>query len=134
LAGERFADASSPTRYIELISQEQGTGNREQGELNLVPCSVFPVPSFAQITFREPAYREREMSETVILALRLREGLELAAFERRFGVSLTAAFGGPLEETLALGLTELIDGRLRLRDEAVLLGDEAFLRFLPAAG
>jgi oxygen-independent coproporphyrinogen-3 oxidase len=72
------------------------------------------------------------MSETVILALRLREGLDVAAFERRYGVALEAAFGAALEETLALGLTEVVDGRLRLRDEAVLVGDEAFLRFLPA--
>jgi oxygen-independent coproporphyrinogen-3 oxidase len=71
------------------------------------------------------------MSETVILALRLREGLDLAAFEQRFGVTVAEAFATPLAETLSLGLTEVIEGRLRLRDEAVLLGDEAFLRFLP---
>jgi oxygen-independent coproporphyrinogen-3 oxidase len=71
------------------------------------------------------------MSETVILALRLREGLDLAAFERRFGVAFDAVFAAPLRETLDLGLTEAVGGRLRLRDEAVLLGDEAFLRFLP---
>jgi hypothetical protein len=39
-------------------------------------------------------------------------------------------FGDALAETQALGLTEIVDGRLRLRDEAVLLGDEAFVRFL----
>jgi oxygen-independent coproporphyrinogen-3 oxidase len=130
LAGERFADASSPTRYIELVKQ-QATSNRQQGVKNLVAGCLLPVASFAQITFREPADRQREMSETVILALRLREGLDLTAFERRFGVSLAEAFAGPLEDTLTLGLTELADGRLRLREEAVLLGDEAFLRFLP---
>jgi oxygen-independent coproporphyrinogen-3 oxidase len=86
----------------------------------------------AQVGFREPADRAREMSETVILALRLREGLDLAAFERRYSVSLEDAFTGPLAETQSLGLTELVGGRLRLRHEAVLLGDEAFLRFLPA--
>jgi oxygen-independent coproporphyrinogen-3 oxidase len=71
------------------------------------------------------------MSETVILALRLREGLDLNGFERRYGVSVADAFVGPLAETLELGLTEIVDGRLRLPDAAVLLGDEAFLRFLP---
>jgi len=99
----------------------------------------------------------------VILALRLREGLDLREFEARFGVDFEAVFGAPLQETLDLGLTELVDTsftesgdtaqdsavvpvspgdargelargaslRLRLRDAAVLLGDEAFLRFLP---
>ena len=84
-----------------------------------------------QVTYREPPDRAREMAETVILALRLRDGLELASFEARFGVPLEAAYAGALRETLELGLTELVDGRLRLRDEAVMLGDEAFVRFLP---
>jgi putative oxygen-independent coproporphyrinogen III oxidase len=123
LFDERFADAASPLRYIDLV--EQGTRNMEHGS------ESDHVPDFPQITFREPADRAREMSETVILALRLREGLDIAAFERRFGVSFTDVFGGPLEETVALGLTEVVSGYLRLRDEAVLLGDEAFLRFLP---
>lgn len=131
LFDERFAAAASPSRYIALV-KEQGTGNKEHGATtNPVPCSLFPVPR--QITFREPADRAREMSETVILALRLREGLDLEAFQRRFCVSVAEAFAAPLAETLALGLTELVNGRLRLRDEAVLIGDEAFLRFLPAS-
>src|SRR5205823_14706044 len=88
-------------------------------------------PRLHQVTLRKPADRQREMSETVILALRLREGLGLAAFERRFGVCFEEVFGGALDETLALGLTEIVSGRLRLRDEAVLVGDEAMLRFLP---
>jgi oxygen-independent coproporphyrinogen-3 oxidase len=127
---ERFADAASPSRYIALV-EEQGTGNMEPGGRGPVPGSWFLVPAFRQITLREPYDRAREMSETVILALRLREGLDLAAFERRFGVAFDAVFAAPLRETLDLGLTEVIGGRLRLQDEAVLLGDEAFLRFLP---
>ena len=120
---ERFADASSPLRYIEAVEQ----GSR----VAPVPAASYLVPPFPQITYREPADRAREMSETVILALRLREGLDLASFERRYGVPVAQAFEGPLAETLELGLTEVVEGRLRLPDAAVLLGDEAFLRFLP---
>lgn len=123
LAGERFAAAASPTRYIRLVKQQE--------DQKLVAGRLLPVASFAQITFREPADRAREMSETVFLALRLREGLDLGAFERRFGATVASVFSEALAETQALGLTETVDGRLRLRDEAVLVGDEAFLRFLP---
>jgi oxygen-independent coproporphyrinogen-3 oxidase len=132
LFDERFADAASPLRYIGLVEQ-QATSNRQQGpdsDSDLVAGCLLPV-AMPQVTFREPADRAREMSETVILALRLREGLDLAGFERRYGVNFADAFGDALNETLALALTEVVDGRLRLRDEAVLLGDEAFLRFLP---
>jgi oxygen-independent coproporphyrinogen-3 oxidase len=123
LFGERFADAASPSRYIALVEQ-QATSNKQQGERS------DQVPSMAQIGMQEAYDEAREMSETAFLALRLREGLDLSAFERRFGVSFERVFGDAMSETQALGLTELVDGRLRLRDEAVLLGDEAFVRFL----
>jgi oxygen-independent coproporphyrinogen-3 oxidase len=123
LFGERFADAASPSRYIALVEQ-QATSNQQLGE------SAGIAPSMAQIGMREAYDESREMSETAFLALRLREGLDLSAFERRFGVPFQRAFGDAMAETQALGLTELVDGRLRLRDEAVLLGDEAFVRFL----
>ena len=56
----------------------------------------------------------------------MREGLNIAAFESRFGVKFEQVFGKAMRETQSLGLTELSEGHLRLRDEAVLLGDEAF--------
>jgi oxygen-independent coproporphyrinogen-3 oxidase len=91
--------------------------------------------SMRQVTYRDEATDEasalrREMSETVILALRLREGLDLRAFERRFGVRIEDAFPEALDETRELNLTEVVDGRLRIREAAVFLGDEAFVRFL----
>ena len=159
LAGERFAAAASPSRYVALVERGAAAGapaSRSTGPSSTGRAAqpgAAALDAMPQITFREPADRAREMSETVILALRLREGLDLAAFERRFGLPFEAAFAAPLQETLELGLTELVqdtgsvDGsaspdhprsepaggasRLRLRDEAVLLGDEAFLRFLP---
>ncbi len=123
LFGERFAAAPSPSRYIALVG-EQHAAVVERSEVD-------GAPRMRQTTFREPYDRARERSETVILALRLREGLDLAAFEHRFGVAVGEAFPEALADTLALRLTEVVEGRLRLRDEAVLLGDEAFLRFLP---
>ena len=156
LFGERFAGAMSPSRYIALVKEAaqgrgfrgatpepatarsgpstgSGQGKRAGKSAEAVSAATSPVLDMAQVTFREPADRVREMSETVILALRLREGLDLESFERRFGERLQDVFSAPLQETLALGLTELIGGHLRLRDEAVLLGDEAFWRFLPDA-
>ena len=116
--GERFADAASPRRYIELVNEtEAGEG----------------LDSMRQVAMREGPDREREMSETAFLALRLREGLDISAWKARFGVDIMNIFGEAIKETQELGLTEITDGRLRLREEAVLLGDEAFMRFLEPA-
>jgi oxygen-independent coproporphyrinogen-3 oxidase len=146
LFDERFADAASPSRYIALVN-EQATeqadaivGRFETAHpeaLEGPPSSdgvaragASPVASMRQVVMREPADRGREMAETVILALRLREGLDIEAFRERHGLDIRDVFSDAIQETVGLGLTELIDGRLRLRDEAVLLGDEALLRFL----
>ena len=120
LLEQRFADAASPSRYIALVNESE-------------PGQDEPFDGMLQVGMREPADPAREMSETAFLALRLREGLDIAAFEARFGVAFAHVFGDALRETEALGLTELADGRLRLRDEAILLGDEAFIRFLSPA-
>jgi oxygen-independent coproporphyrinogen-3 oxidase len=119
LLDQRFAGAASPSRYIALVGESEAAAD--------------PFDGLRHVGMREPADTAREMSETAFLALRLREGLDIAAFERRFGVDFEAVFGDALRETQELGLTEVADGRLRLRDEAVLLGDEAFVRFLSPA-
>ncbi|HEX5140137.1 MAG TPA: radical SAM family heme chaperone HemW [Dehalococcoidia bacterium] len=116
---ERFADAASPSRYIALVGETEKT--------QLGPSDM------RQIVMREPADIEREMSETAFLALRLREGLQIEAWEARFGLDIMDVFGDSIRETQTLGLTEIVDGHLRLREEAVLLGDEAFMRFLEPA-
>jgi oxygen-independent coproporphyrinogen-3 oxidase len=129
LLGERFAGAASPRRYIELVSETPRAGDEGAGG---APAS--PLDAMRQVVMREPPDLAREMAETAFLALRLREGLDIARFEARFGVDIERVFGDAINETMALGLTERVGGRLRVRDEAVLLGDEAFVRFLePAA-
>src|SRR5688572_23670913 len=113
---ERFADAASPSRYVALVNEAVGAAfrapvprePRKMGNLKVSSTDApSPLASMPQATFREVADRKREMSETAILALRLREGLDLASFEHRYGVAFADVFGGPLEETLSLGLTEL---------------------------
>jgi oxygen-independent coproporphyrinogen-3 oxidase len=137
LDNERFSDVANPRRYIELVNETWSTqtttvaGSTRAGALAGAVVRAVAVSAMRQVTFREQAEPAREMAETVILALRLREGLSLTAFEQRFGVSFESVYAGPLRETLALGLTERNGDRLRLRDEAVMVGDEAFLRFLP---
>jgi oxygen-independent coproporphyrinogen III oxidase len=119
LFGERFAGAASPSRYIALVNESEAA----------LPNSD-ALAAMRHLTMREAASDEREMSETAFLALRLREGLDLQEFESRFGVEFGGVFADALAETQDLRLTEIVDGRLRLRDQAVLLGDEAFVRFL----
>jgi oxygen-independent coproporphyrinogen-3 oxidase len=161
LLGERFADAASPRRYIELVTEaaasdaerkdsthvsllhvgerrgerrhDSGPASSARKQDSALKPEPSPLGAMSQVVMREPPDEAREMAETAFLALRLREGLEIGAFERRFGVDIKRVFGNAIEETMALGLTEQVDGWLRVKDEAVLVGDEAFVRFLEPA-
>lgn len=55
------------------------------------------------MTQTEHIAREEEMFETVMLGTRLRQGLDLAAFEKRFGVSLFQAYPEAVKACLARG-------------------------------
>jgi oxygen-independent coproporphyrinogen-3 oxidase len=79
----------------------------------------------------EDISQELEMAETAMLALRLNEGLSLALFERRYGCSFDTVFAGRLALVEAAGLLERVDGRVRLSERGLLLGNEVFERLLP---
>lgn len=72
-----------------------------------------------------------EMGETAMVGLRLVEGLDVAAFARRFGVSFAALYGERLAEFYQLGLLEAAGARVRLTARGRLLGNEVFERLLP---
>ncbi len=79
----------------------------------------------------EPPDAARRRSEDAFLGLRLlREGVDLAAYARRHGVSLGAAFPGAVERLVADGLCTVSGGRLRLRPEAAAVGNRAFAAFV----
>ncbi|MDI3318088.1 MAG: radical SAM family heme chaperone HemW [Bacillota bacterium] len=75
----------------------------------------------------------RAASDAVILGLRLRRGVDLDAFRRRFGLPLEEAFPGALERALSTGLAELRRGRLRLTEEGCFLANRVMEEFLPPA-
>lgn len=71
------------------------------------------------------------MGETMMLGLRLSEGMSDAVFRARFGRGLDEVYRRELEELAALGLVEWDGIRVRLTTRGWLLGNQAFARFLP---
>lgn len=74
---------------------------------------------------------ELEMGETMMLGLRLAEGIDVSRFQQRFGCSPRDVYGSTLIELEGLGLLALDDGRIRLTMRGRFLGNEVFCRFLP---
>jgi len=122
LGGCRFANTPLPKEYIELV---RASGPPEEGAGGL-DLSRMP-----QVTSLERLDAQTEMADTVILGLRLTEGVALDGFRQRFGVGLEERYAQEISELTAWGLLEVSGGRLRLTKRGHLLANEAFLRFLP---
>jgi oxygen-independent coproporphyrinogen-3 oxidase len=123
--GFRFANVKDPHRYIPLVGESAQGDGRAAEELAPFLAGLRHIASAEQIT------AARAMAETVVLGLRLVDGLPLKEFRRRFGQELISVYGSQVQELEALGLLEQADGCLRLTANARLLGNEAFQRFLP---
>jgi oxygen-independent coproporphyrinogen-3 oxidase len=119
LDGVRFAVAALPTKYLELVEaswQDLQAG----GEMKM-----------RQVVSGEPITPELAMADTLILGLRVNDGVSLAQFRETFGVDALERFAEELREPFEAGLVEELDGNLRLTKRGRLLGNEVFARLLP---
>ena len=71
-----------------------------------------------------------EKAETLMLALRKREGISLEAYQNRFGEEIEVAFGKTLSKWVDLHLLEQTDTHLRLTDRGLLLANEVFVELM----
>ena len=72
-----------------------------------------------------------ELAETIILGLRLADGVGAGDIGERFGIDLMQEYAAVIGELVDLGLLEQAGERLRLTPRGRLLGNEVFWRFLP---
>ncbi len=107
LGGTRWANRASPLDYTRAVEE----GASPVAEREVIPARL-------------------EMGETMMLGLRLAEGVSDERFRARFGVGLVEAFGTELADLVALGLLGW-DGRAaRLTERGRLLGNQVFVRFV----
>ena len=108
LAGKRFWNVDHPREYVRQIEAGQSA-----------------------IAGSEDIRRELEMGETMMLGLRLVEGVSLARFQERFGISMQQVYSEELRELEEKGLIEIDDVGVRLTQRGWLLGNRVFAAFLP---
>lgn len=110
LGGHRFANTSDLDKYLDNFS----SGER-------------PLPEWD-----EEIGSELQISEAVILGLRLSQGVCLDDIRCRFGIDLLCQYGRQVDSLTSLGLLECAEGYIRLTRRGRLLGNEVFWQFLPA--
>ncbi len=118
LNGVRFSTVLLPNRYTELV--DETVASRAAGG-----TSMLHVQGAEQIT------PELSMADTLILGLRLIEGIDTLAFSRRHGRTVDALHGDLFAEFVGYGLLERTPTHLRLTPRGRLLSNELFQRLLP---
>jgi oxygen-independent coproporphyrinogen-3 oxidase len=118
--GVRFANAAAPSVYLALVEQSCQEA-----------ASADASTAMRHVISGETITPQLALADTLILGLRLNEGVRLPALRDRFGAEALASFESALTESLALGLLETADGRLRLTERGRLLSNEVFTRLLP---
>ncbi|NTW04601.1 MAG: radical SAM family heme chaperone HemW [Peptococcaceae bacterium] len=78
----------------------------------------------------EAINKKDEIAETIFLGLRLVQGLDLDAFEIRFGDRMENIFQKEIEKLNDLGLLERKESFLRLTEKGLLLGNMVFSEFV----
>ncbi len=124
LGAFRFFNVRSPAEYARRL----GSGAVERdGPSQLTVESLERMPGVAGF---EAIDRLLEMAETMMMGLRLEEGIDSSDFSRRFGSTPEAEYGAIIGELADLGLLSDGDGVLKLTPHGRMLGNEVFGRFL----
>ncbi|MCY4474100.1 MAG: radical SAM family heme chaperone HemW [Chloroflexi bacterium] len=119
--GKRFANMKSPRRYIETMGE--ASCDDDAGAFHIVEGE------FA-IDFVEVTSQSMAMSETMMLGMRLSEGVSHKEFRNRFGTPLRFNYGTEIDDLTKAGLIEHSDGSIRLTRRGRLLGNNVFERFI----
>ena len=107
VAGRRSWTVRLPRDYIAAVGRGKGT---EAG------CERLEV--------------EARAGEAMMLGLRLASGVELGAFERRFGGAWLEGRSAVIDSLRASGLLDIAAGRLRIPASAAFVADEALCQLL----
>jgi oxygen-independent coproporphyrinogen-3 oxidase len=120
LNGVRFANAALPGQYLSAVDESWTAAQEGDGQT-----------AMRQVVSGETITPELAMSDTLILGLRLIEGVSVDDFCERFAVEPHVAFSDQLREPFQTGLLEIVEKRLRLTERGRLLSNEVFVRLLP---
>jgi oxygen-independent coproporphyrinogen-3 oxidase len=119
LNGVRFSTVLAPNRYIELVAESAKVG-------------ADGATTMRHLAAGEQISPETAMADTLILGLRLNEGVDLREFAALHGRSAEEIYGPIIDEFLGYEILERSDDRLRLTTRGRLLCNELFQRLLPA--
>ena len=121
LNGSRYGNTTNVDSYIRqaktMTASTQKAANFSAG---------YPLT----VEHQECLSRKRQIGETIMMNLRLIEGLNLHGFHQRFGQSFEDMYAQELEKFSSLKLLEVRNGYVRLSSKGLLLANEVCQEFI----
>ena len=121
LMGRRFANMKSPRRYISAIGSAEFPDETDSTAIS---------EGFIAVDFLEVTSPEMAMAETMMLGMRLSEGVTKSEFKRHFDIAMCDVYGTAISNLVATGLIEDDGDRIRLTRRGKLLGNVVFEAFI----
>jgi oxygen-independent coproporphyrinogen III oxidase len=108
LAGRRWTNEKLPARYIKRVREDE-----------------------ILVIDEESLDQSASLAETMMLGLRLREGVDLSQIRARFGIDPLVHFSAALDKMRARSFIEFVGDRLRLTHAGLLVANDVFVELLP---
>jgi oxygen-independent coproporphyrinogen-3 oxidase len=105
--GVRFRNENRPPRYSERVAE-----------------------SGKAVDWEERLSESETMGETVMVGLRMANGVDLSAFADRFGTRAEERYAAVIDRFREAGLLEIADGRMRLTERGLFLASDVMSAFL----
>lgn len=112
----RFSNIKSPKTYINSLINNKVLGS-EIMKINFIE-------SLDSLSLSD------EISETMMMGMRLNEGINLIKFKKKFGKTIYEIFNNEIKKLINLNLIELSETHIKLSGKGRLLGNEVFQEFI----
>lgn len=105
-------------------------GRRRANERSVERYAARLAAGEAPVEMEERLDERTQMAETMFMGLRLRRGVDPAAFQRRFGRAAEEVWAREIRRLTADGLLERADGYLRLTEKGLPVANNVFAAFV----
>jgi oxygen-independent coproporphyrinogen-3 oxidase len=105
-------------------------GQRYANERGLSGYNASLAAGRLPVTKREQLSCDEQMDETLIMGLRLLDGVDEDSFQRRFGQKMIDVYGHQINRLIGQGLLQYDGAIARLTSHGLLLGNQVFAEFL----
>ncbi|MQG18832.1 MAG: radical SAM family heme chaperone HemW [SAR202 cluster bacterium] len=122
----RFSNIESPKRYIQKLKLNENFKKTHIQSENIKEI-LHSIPTTENF---EKQDSKTMISDTLIMGLRLDNGININEIEKKFNIKIEKIFPGKINQLVSQNLILINNNQIKLSEKGKLLGNEVFLNFL----